>query len=452
MADLSSFKSLKKPLAVLGLGVSGKAVVEAATQAGIPFAAWDDNAERRAQFAQYNIMDFLNDLSGYAALVPAAGIKPSHPVLQNAGTQNIPILSDIDLLIQSAPDARVIGITGTDGKSTTTALIGHILKANNKNIAVGGNIGMAACSLPSLKSDGVYVLELSSYQLEITAKPVCDIAVFLNLAPDHIDWHGTQANYFNAKKKITLPRADRLKQKTVVGIDSSETAQLALQLKMSDHHTVTSISTKKSADVTVRDGRLYDGNKEIADISTHPFLKGEHNGQNIAAAYAALRAFGLSAEQIIAPLMTFEGLPHRQKKIAQYKNITFIEDSKATNVNSAGQALNTFDNIYWILGGQLVDSEIERLQEYYPKVRHAFLIGEGSAVFAKKLEKKIPFTECGTMDKAVAAAFQLAQNDMQPAVILLSPIGKSFDQYKSYAERGDDFTAQVQSILQKVAA
>lgn len=453
MADLSHLNTLKKPLAILGLGVSGRAVAEACAQSGVPFAVWDDNETRRTELQnQFNIVDFSSDLSSYHALVPAAGIKPSHPVLQKATEQHIPVLSDIDLLIQSAPDARVIGITGTNGKSTTTALINHVLQANEINAQMGGNIGKAACSLPSLSADGVYVLELSSYQLEITAQPICDIAVFLNVTPDHLDWHDDLEHYFQAKKKITLPRPDRMKQQTIIGVDTPLCTQLAEQLSLSSLHHVTQVSTTQppqDGKITVKDGWLYDGHDKVLDLNLHEYLRGRHNHENVAASYSALRACGLEKNQILPALMSFTGLPHRQKKVAQWQNITFINDSKATNADATSRALASFENIYWIAGGLPKSDGIDGLEKFYPKIHHAFLIGEASHIFAKKLFGQIGYTECGTMEKAVEAAFNKAKQDSGDAVILLSPACASFDQYKNFEERGDHFTALAQRLVEQ---
>ena len=203
MADLSYLKKLEKPIAIAGIATTGSAVVNACDEASVDIHLWDDNAETRKKYADlgYTIVDFKEDLSHYAFLVPTAGMKPSNPIIQKAIEQNIPIKSDIDLLFESAPDATYIGITGTNGKSTTTALLGHIFKMLNKNYAMGGNIGIAAAGLPSLETDDIYVLELSSYQLEITQNYIFDIAVLLNIAGDHLAWHGTMANLYCRKGK-----------------------------------------------------------------------------------------------------------------------------------------------------------------------------------------------------------------------------------------------------------
>jgi UDP-N-acetylmuramoylalanine--D-glutamate ligase len=452
MADLSYLKALGKPIAILGLGVSGAAVARACIDADVPFHAWDDNVERQKEFDAH-IYNYTSVLTRYAALVPSAGIKPSHPILKAAHEKGIPILSDVDLLVRSAPGAMVIGVTGTNGKSTSTALIGHILKEAGVKAEVGGNIGRAACSLPGLKEDGVYVLELSSYQLDITASPVCDIAVVTNITADHLEWHGTIERYFASKEKITQLRNDRPHQVTIIGIDSLLSEKLAKELQSSESHEVIQISTKKrTKHIYVTNGILFDQGNQMTDLNAHKFLRGAHNHENIATAYAACRAYGLETDDIIPAIFTFEGLPHRQKNVGHWKQITFIDDSKATNADAARYALASFDRIYWILGGLAKDDGIDNLEDFYPKIKHAFLIGDASKRFAEKLQGHIPFAECGTLEKAVVEAFQLAQADHHASVILLSPACASFDQYKNYMERGDHFIRLAHHEIQKAAA
>lgn len=412
MANFSFLKSNTKPIAILGLGVSGLAVAETCLSSGVLFHAWDDTEANREKYKdRFPIVDFSNDLSGYEFLVPAAGIKPSHPVLQKAIAQNIQLHSDVDLLLLSAPDAISIAITGTNGKSTTTALIGHILQQAGKNVAVGGNIGKAACSLPSFDANGIYVIEMSSYMLEISANPVADIAVLLNITPDHLDWHGTLENYTAAKEKIFQQRANHAPQIKIFGYSMGRSKP------------------------------------ELPILSEHPFLKGEHNQENIIAAIEACRAVGLDDATILKHLQSFEGLAHRQKRVAQYQNIEFINDSKATNTDSASKSLATFDNIYWIVGGMATDDKLNGLDVYFPKVKHAYLIGQASDEFAEILEGKVSYTKCDILKNAVTEAFRDAQKTTDHATILLATACKSWDQYKNFEQRGDDFVACVENLL-----
>lgn len=410
MADLS-FLLGSKPIAILGLGVSGQAVANACAQAGIAYHGWVDDPQAPPTLqSDFNIHDFSNDLSSYEMLVPAAGIKPSHPIIQAAKAQNIPMHSDVDLLLRSAPDARVIAVTGTNGKSTVTALIGHILQHAGINVAMGGNIGRAACSLPSLDASGVYVLEMSSYMLDISSDPVADIAVLLNIRPDHLDWHGTFEHYSAAKMKI-------LRQRT-------------------NHPPITIIK-----------GLSLQPDQSIPDFPEHAFLKGQHNLENRLAAFLACRAVGVSEDVIIKHMTTFTGLKHRQNHVAQYKNVTFINDSKATNADATSHALAAYKGIYWIAGGQPKSDGIDGLEKFYSNIRKAFLIGEAADAFADKLNGHVPVAICHTMDKAVQQAFAEALHDGRETVILLSPACASFDQYQNFEQRGDDFTQCVQTLL-----
>lgn len=413
MADLSFLKKLDKPVAILGLGISGSAVARACLESGVDFHAWDDKPENRSQFPAEHIRDFNEaDLSIYAFVVPSAGIKPSAPTLQKFVQARIPMQSDVDLLLQSAPQAKVIAVTGTNGKSTTTALIGHILQAAGKTVAMGGNIGKAACSLPSLEADGIYVLELSSYMLEISAHPVADIAVLLNITPDHLDWHGTMENYTAAKEKIFRQREGHAPQIKIYGQSMGKTTAA------------------------------------IPPLPEHNFLKGEHNRENIIAAIEACRACDLKDEEILRHLASFEGLPHRQKRVAVFRNVTFINDSKATNADATAKALASFDNLYWIVGGQPKSDGLTGLDVFYPKIRQAYLIGQASETFAQVLQGKVPVRLCGTVKNAVAAATKDALQDKSPAVVLLSPACASFDQYRNFEERGEDFVEQVHQLVQ----
>ena len=409
MADLSFLKTLNKPIAILGLGVSGSAVAQACIDAGVPFHAWDDNVINRGKVPSEYMNDFSGDVSQYAFLVPSAGIKPSHPIIQKFDA----IRSDVDLLVESAPDATFIAITGTNGKSTTTALIGHILEQAGLSVAVGGNIGKAACSLPTLGKGGFYVLELSSYMLEITANPMADIAVLLNITPDHLDWHGTMDHYVAAKQKIFRQRESRPAQIAVYGRSMAASAQ------------------------------------EWPALPEHPFLKGVHNQENIYAAMDACRAAGLDDDTIFKHLMTFEGLSHRQKKVGQRGDILFINDSKATNADATSKALASYDEMYWIVGGMPKSDGLNGLDVYYPKIKHAYLIGQASEAFAKTLDGHVPTTTSGTMKNAVAQAYADAKQNGGHAVVLLSPACASFDQYQNFEQRGDDFTACVNALLQE---
>lgn len=431
MADLSYLKNLEKPIAVLGLGITGSAVAYACQNSGVNIHLWDDNKKTRQKFIAdgFQVIDFQDDLSPYAILIPAAGVKPSHIAIQKAVTQNIPIKSDIDLLYGSAPDATYIGITGTNGKSTTTALMGHILTALKKKHAIGGNIGIAAASLPSFDRDGIYVLEMSSYQLEITSQPIFDIAVCLNITPDHLAWHGTMENYITAKEKIF--RAKDQKQTAIIGVDETDSKAVADKLKNNDTHDVIEISTQSI---------LPDG---LDDIAT---LKGAHNKQNIMMAYAMCQKLEITDNDFVDAVQTFPGLIHRQQVVDTINGVTFINDSKATNAEAASKALSSFTNIHWITGGEDKDDGIGGLNTFYPKIKQAYLIGTSSNRFAETLEGHLPYSKCETLDKAVTEAFNNASDG---DIILLSPACASFDQYPNFEKRGEHFIALIEDLKQR---
>lgn len=431
MADFSYLKSLKKPIAIAGLAVTGSAVVKACDEAGIPFHLWDDKQETRDDYAAqgYTIKDFSDDLSDYAFLVPTAGMKPSHPIIQKAIEQNIPIHSDVDLLYQSAPEATYIGITGTNGKSTTTALLGHILTCLEKPHVIGGNIGIAVASLPSFDKEGAYVLEMSSYQLDITNQTKFNIAVCLNITPDHLAWHGTMENYIVAKEKIF--RTSGKKQTAILGTNTPSCQAIHEKLKTSAVHDVIDLSFPLP--------------KGLDAIAT---LKGEHNQQNIAAAYAVCQKLGIADDDFIKAVQSFPGLIHRQQIVDTINGVTFINDSKATNADATSKALLSFNHIHWIIGGEDKDDGLNGLDKFYSKIKHAYLIGKASDRFANDLNDILDYTKCQTLDVAVSQTYK---NAMAGDVVLFSPACASFDQYANFEKRGEHFIALVQNLKQKVS-
>lgn len=434
MADLSYLKNLKKPIAIFGLGITGSAVAQKCKKYNIEVHLWDDKPETRDKHSKngFQIIDFKNDLSGYAMIIPAAGIKPTHPTLEKAVAQNIPIKSDIDLLYQSAPNATYIGITGTNGKSTTTALISYILKTVGKEHAMGGNIGIGAASLPSFGIDGTYVLELSSYQLAITQDAIFNIAICLNITPDHLAWHDTMKNYSAAKEKIF--RAKDKKQISIIGIDNVETQSISHKLKGSDQHNVIEISTQS---------KLPDG---LDKIET---LKGQHNQQNISAAYAVCKNLNISDDDFVRATQTFPGLIHRQQIVDTINGVTFVNDSKATNAQATSKALSSFENIHWIVGGADKADGLAGLENFYSKIKHAYLIGVSSNRFTKDLQEKLSYSRCDSLDNAI---LEISQNTKPNDVVLLSPACVSFDQYPNFEKRGEHFIALVEQLKKKTTS
>lgn len=439
--------------AVLGMGKSGLAASKSLAASGATVWAWDDNEASRAAAIKENIPQTNlgeKDLKTCAALVMSPGIPHTypapHPVAAAAKTAGIPIIGDVELLLRACPAARTVAITGTNGKSTTTALIGHILTEAKLPVQTGGNLGMPALSLAPLGKDGVYVLELSSYQLELTTSRALTVGVLLNITPDHLDRHGGMAGYIAAKKRIINPAAH---QTLVIGIDSEPTASIASDLTAHSHIKLRLISVERplAEGLSVQNGMLMDGREPVLDLTSLPRLRGCHNWQNVAAAYAACLALAVSKTQIISGIKSFMGLAHRQQLVASIDGIAYINDSKATNADAASKALASYDSIYWILGGRPKEDGLNGLEPFMPKIRHAYLIGEAAPAFADWLQGKCPYTLCGTLDAALSAARRQAETDCAAdATVLLSPACASFDQFKSFEHRGETFIQLVKQL------
>ncbi len=453
-----------KRIAVLGLGKSGMAAARALAANGARVVAWDDDPEKRhhAECPEAMMTDLNQyDFSGVADLVLSPGIPldypAPHPVVTRARQAGCRVIGETELLARCDSPAQILGITGTNGKSTTTALITHILKTNGIEAAAGGNFGTPTCQLPSLPKDGVYVLEMSSYQLDLLEKLVFDIAIFLNLSADHLDRHGGMEGYVAAKEKIF--RGQTASAAAIIGIDDPSGQRIHRIIASLNHQLVIPISARHSCSGGVysrQDGWLIDDvsgdQNPICDLNQSMALKGRHNGQNAAAAFAACRIIGLSIQDIANGLNSFPGLPHRQESIANIAGVDFINDSKATNPESSLQALMAYRDIYWIVGGRAKKNSMGLLEKYLKKyrdhVRKAYLIGEASASLAAVLDGKITAEICGDLAVATRCAFIDAQNmrrsdpSIQP-VVLLSPACASFDQWQNFEERGDAFRALV---------
>jgi UDP-N-acetylmuramoylalanine--D-glutamate ligase len=437
--------------AVLGLGKSGLAAALALKVSGARLWAWDDADDKRAAAAAAGInpIDLRNcDWRKPEFLVLSPGIPhrhpAPHPIAALAQTNRKPIIGDIELLIRAVPEAGYLGITGTNGKSTTTALTGHVLERTGRESAVGGNIGVPALALPRLSAGGLYVLELSSYQLELVPSLACRVAVLLNITPDHIDRHGDMAGYIAAKERIFQRQGAG--DTAVVGIDDEPSRILFERLAAPGRQRVVAISARERVlgGVHAVGGRLVDETGgapvEIVDLNAIATLPGEHNWQNAAACYAACRAVGLAPEAIAAGLATYPGLAHRQELIATIEGVRYVNDSKATNADATAKALACYDPIYWILGGRPKAGGLSGLEPFYPRVVHAYLIGEAAAEFEKQLAGRVPASQCGTLERALEAAHAQAQLEKRRgAVVLLSPACASFDQFANFEARGDTF-------------
>jgi len=444
---------------VFGLGKAGQAAVASLSAGGAQVFSWDDKGNGSMAFEQWPWAELK-------ALVLSPGVplthpKP-HPVVELAHAHNVPVIGEVELLYRACPDARFIGITGTNGKSTTTTLIGHILQHAGVKAEVGGNLGTPALALAPLGKDGIYVLELSSYQLDLLKTVRFNIAAFLNVTPDHLDRHGDMEGYIAAKMHIF----DRQQKGdvAVIAVDDEYTKGIRDSgFRIQEIIEVSAYQTLV-AGVYVQDGVLIDAripNPEsrirLNDIAT---LTGQHNWQNAVVAYGVARACGVAPDVIYKAMQSFEGLRHRLQTVAIIKGVRFINDSKATNADATSHALAPFENIYWILGGKPKEGGIVPLAEYFPKVAHAFLIGQAEDEFAQTLEGKVAYTRCGTLDVAVKKAADMAFKDsgskisspnpesriLNPPVVLLSPACASFDQFKSFEERGDVFCTLVEEL------
>lgn len=460
MIDLSLFAG--KPVAVMGLARSGLAAARALVAGGAQVRAWDDNEAGRKVATEDGLA--LADLArpqswdGVGTLVLSPGIPHTHPKphvsalrAREAGAE---IIGDVELLVRACPDARYIAITGTNGKSTTTALIGHILKHAGLRVEVGGNLGEPAAAFAPLDGDGIYVLEMSSYQLELTPSLACDVAVLINISPDHLDRHGGMAGYVAAKRRIFAGQPSGAT--AVVGLDDADSRRIHDELLATPGESgvrVVGISAERPVPggVYVVDGLLYDDmggeGREILSLSGIETLPGTHNYQNAAAAYAAARAICLKSSTISAGIQGYPGLSHRQELVAVIDGVRYINDSKATNAEAAARALACYEEIYWIAGGRAKEGGLSALEPCLPHIRRAFLIGEAAGTMAAELHGRIDTDISGDLEHAVRDARDAALRDgLDSPVVLLSPACASFDQFKDFEARGTEFRRLVAAL------
>ncbi len=449
-----TFRYAGEKVVVMGLGKSGLSAAASLRASGADVAVWDDQPASLAQGTAkgYRAFDGAAPMTGVRAVVWSPGIPHTYPqphaLATKARAQNIQLACDVDLLLEAQPDASVIGITGTNGKSTTTALIAHVFASAGRKAAAGGNIGIPALDLEPLGIGGTYILELSSYQLELVPHLACETAVLLNITADHLDRHGGMDGYIAAKRRIfSYQRPPRV---AIIGIDDAPCAALYEALRRDGLHTVWPISAKKVAPggFYVDNGNLIDATGPqpviILDLTAVARLPGTHNWQNAAAAAAAARASGILHEAIAAGIRTFPGLKHRQELVQTVGNVSFINDTKATNADAAEKALACYHNIYWIAGGRPKEGGIKSLAPLFPRIRHAFLIGEAADDFADTLDGHVPAALYDDMETAIEEAGEMAIKDHLPgATVLLSPACASFDMFKNFEERGDRFRAEV---------
>ncbi|WP_128910715.1 UDP-N-acetylmuramoyl-L-alanine--D-glutamate ligase [Tropicibacter alexandrii] len=449
---------------VLGLGRSGLSAARALRAGGAEVLVWDDTpaARERAEGEGFEAVDLVRAMERLACLVVSPGIPhlypAPNPVIAAALEAGVPVDNDIGLFFRSlgagwdmydrAP--KVVCVTGSNGKSTTSALIHHILSASGRESQLAGNIGRGVLDIDAPGDGGIVVLELSSYQTDLARALTPDVAVFTNLSPDHLDRHAGLGGYFAAKRRLF---AEGGPDRAVIGVDEVEGRFLAGQLAegRADDRVIRVSSGRKLSGpgwmVFARKGFLTEWRKgkQIASIDLREIkgLPGAHNHQNACAAFAACRALGLGPRDIEAGLRSYEGLPHRSQLIAEREGIRFVNDSKATNVDSALKALQAFDRVRWVCGGLMKDGGLEGLAAGLPNVVKAYVIGrepEGFALGLPGVEAEI----CGDM----ATAVERAVADVQPGeVVLLAPAAASFDQYDNFEKRGEDFTLKVRAAL-----
>lgn len=444
-------------VALFGLGGSGLATALALKAGGAFVTAWDDNPAQVAGAEAQGVptMDLhLMDWSEQDCLVLAPGVPLTHPkphwTVEMAQANGIEIIGDIEIFVRErrahAPASPFIAITGTNGKSTTTALISHILAACGRDAQMGGNIGTAILTLERLSPDRVHVIECSSYQIDLAPSLDPSAGILLNLTPDHLDRHGTMEHYAEIKSRL-VARSDL----AIVGVDDDWCVSIAAQLEADGHDVV-----RISKDMPVAPGlfamgtliRLAAGGDvtDYTDLAGIPTLRGAHNAQNAAAAIAACRAVGVSDDDIRSGLASFPGLKHRMQPVGRLGRVVFVNDSKATNAEAAAPALSSFSRIYWIAGGLPKQGGIASLEPLLDHVVKAYLIGEAAAGFAASIGGLAEFEIAGTLERAVEHAArdaaQDADTESQP-VVLLSPACASFDQFRNFEVRGDAFVGLV---------
>jgi UDP-N-acetylmuramoylalanine--D-glutamate ligase len=404
--------------------------------------------------------------SRFDALMLSPGVPLTHPephwTVRMARQAGVEILGDIELFARTVSLApahkrpRIVAITGTNGKSTTTALVGHLCAQAGRDTRVGGNIGVGVLDLPDMHGGAVYVLELSSYQLDLTSSLKPDVAILLNISPDHLDRHGGMDGYVAAKRRILMNQDQG--DTAVIGVDDPWGQRLCTEVTASNRRTIIPVSASKAIGrgVYALQGVLYDATGDravqVADLNRARSLPGRHNWQNAAAAYAAVRGLGAPASEIAEGLLSFPGLAHRMETVGHIRGVRFVNDSKATNSDAARQALSSYPKVYWIAGGRAKDGGIESLTDLFPRIERAYLIGEAAGDFARTLEGRASHVNCRDLRAAVAQAFADAQASGEGGIVLLSPACASFDQFADFEARGEAFRSAVLELADTVAA
>ncbi len=450
-------------VAVFGLGGSGLLAAQALRDGGAEVIAFDDSADSvaKAQAAGLTTRDLRElDWSKVAALVLAPGVPLTHPephwtvkLAREAGAE---IIGDIELFCRefekSGDDCMYVAITGTNGKSTTTALIAHLLKSAGRDAQMGGNIGIPVLELESFAPGRVYVLEVSSYQIDLAPSLNPSVGILINISPDHLDRHGTLENYAAVKERLVANA-----KVSLVGVDDELSGAIGRRLSERSDLDVIPVSAERELPwgyfvsgtkiVSKGNDQTVERAEVLGDLAGITTLRGRHNAQNAAFASAAAWHCGLTPAEIARGLKTFPGLAHRMQPVARKGKVLFVNDSKATNADSAAKALESFNDIYWIAGGKPKTGGIASLAEFLPRIRKAYLIGEAAADFARTLDGKVPYEIDEVLSAAVDAATRDAEaSDAKEPVVLLSPACASFDQYRNFEIRGKAFTDLVLAI------
>jgi UDP-N-acetylmuramoylalanine--D-glutamate ligase len=444
-----------RTVAVFGLGGSGLATAKALAAGGAHPVVWDDSTERIAQARDQGLVaDNLESLDWptVAALILSPGVPLTHPephwTVKLATANKVPIIGDIELFARqrraSVPNAPFVAITGTNGKSTTTALIAHILREAGHDVQLGGNIGTAILTLDPPSMGRTHVIECSSFQIDLAPTLDPTVGVFLNLTEDHLDRHGTMENYAAIKTRLVASA-----HTAVIGVDDQVTQRVADRIEQQGTK-VERISARRP----LSDGVFAQGEtvflaragsaQPVASLGSIGSLRGEHNAQNACAAFAATHALGVTSETIAKAFASFPGLAHRMEEVRRIGDVLFINDSKATNADAAAKALASFDRIHWILGGKPKTGGIESLTGFFPRIVKAYLIGEAMDEFAATLQDHVPYSRSGTLAKAVQEAAALAVRT--GGIVLLSPACASYDQFRNFEERGAAFRTAVMAL------
>ena len=468
-----------KTVCVLGLGASGLSSARALRRGGAQVYAWDDQLEARDNAAAEGLtLTNLNDdepMRDSACLVVAPGVPLSHEAVKNARFWNKPVVGDVELFWQAYPKARIVGITGTNGKSTVTALLGHLYRACGRSVQVGGNLGLPVLSFEAMANEGDgadIVLELSSFQLDLIDKAHFAVGVLLNIAADHLDRYDTISSYIEAKMRVARNARTNAEDLLVCGIDDAHAQRTFLSLTKEGLRVIPVSGLHACpGGVWVEGGRLYDDSEQACKDYAVPCcapLQGIHFGQNLAAAYAVARAVGLPSETIIASLADFAGLPHRLRETGVVGGVRYVDDSKATNPHAALHGLASYadSRIFWLAGGRLKGAMRPLFEELlafigeHPCVDSGYFFGESGKALSAHFEGCFPSHPFARLEQAFAAATARAKeyatehtrehtrgSSGSPAVVLLSPACSSHDHFASYAERGEHFAQLVAALV-----